>query len=150
MDFVNDSVPVALLSIGLTHSLFSYRATSLQTAAAALSSLSLSSPPPQVQVFPQSQKQVSTSFTSASMAMEPAASAIPIPASRSASTHADSGSKSLPLDDDASFPSPPNGATGHVYDTGLTKGGKKRGTIFTCESCSKVGGSCWCLCLAID
>ena len=149
MDFNNDSVPVALLSIWLMYFLFSYRATSLQTAAAALSSLSLSSPPSQVQVFPQSQKQVSTSFTLASMAMEPAA-AIPIPASRSTSTHADGASKSLPLDDDASFPSPPNGATGHMHDMGLTKGGKKRGTIFTCESCSKVGGSRWCLDLAID
>jgi hypothetical protein len=67
-------------------------------------------------------------------------SAIPIPASRSTSAHTDSASKSVPLDDGAHFPSPPNGGTGHMHDGGLTKGGKKRGTIFTCESCSKVGG----------
>jgi hypothetical protein len=76
--------------------------------------------------------------------MEAAASAIPIPASRSTSVHTDSMSKSVPLDEESSFPSPPNGIV-PLNDHGLTKGGKKRGTIFTCESCSKVGGSFRCL-----
>jgi hypothetical protein len=123
----------------LTHYLFSFRAASLQTAAAALSSLSLSSPPAQVQGLPPSQNQISTSLTSASIAMGGAASAIPIPASRSASAHTDGMSKSVPLDDGVMFPSPPNDSLTHVHDAVLTKGGKKRGTIFTCESCSKVG-----------
>lgn len=64
-----------------------------------------------------------------------AASAIPIPASRSTSAHADSMSKSAPLDDGTA--SLLNGGTSHVHDSSVTKGGKKRGTIFTCESCSK-------------
>ena len=97
-----------------------YSANTLQTAANALATLSLSSSPPT-----HAQTHHSTSFTGG-------ASAIPIPSR----TTRDSNSKSAPLDDGSNFPtSSPN----HEHDSGLTKGGKKRGTIFTCESCSKVG-----------
>ena len=97
-----------------------YSANTLQTAANALATLSLSSSPPTP-----AQTHHSTSFTGG-------ASAIPIPSR----TTRDSNSKSAPLDDGSNFPtSSPN----HEHDSGLTKGGKKRGTIFTCESCSKVG-----------
>lgn len=111
-------------------------ATSLQTAAVALSSLATlslsSSPPTQSQGLP-SHNYVSSSFTSASNALSPPG--IPIPR-RSTSVHPSDISQSVPLDDGSGHSSPPNGV--HVHDSNLTKGGKRKGTIFTCESCSKV------------
>ena len=113
------SFPTMRLSVDSPFFSHPYSANTLQTAANALATLSLSSSPPAP-----AQTRHSTSFIGG-------ASAIPIPSR----TTSDSNSKLAPLDDGSHFPtSLPN----YEHDSGLTKGGKKRGTIFTCESCSKV------------
>jgi hypothetical protein len=121
------------------------RPAALQTTAAALSlaSLSLSSSPPPPVVH----KQTSTSFAAVSNAIP-----IPAPAGHTNPSGINT-SRSVPLDDSA-FPSPPPGAPPRNALNGVqvapissngsgAKNGKKRGTTFTCESCSKV---CRCHC----
>ncbi|KAH7907059.1 hypothetical protein BJ138DRAFT_1117016 [Hygrophoropsis aurantiaca] len=101
---------------------------SVQTPATALSSLanlSLSSPPTK-------NSQVSTSLTANSQAMDSLQSFISIPAPR-ANVNEDTTSQAKALENETSI-SPPAG----IPISGLTKGGKKRGSTFTCESCSKV------------
>ncbi|KAF7976151.1 hypothetical protein HWV62_7463 [Athelia sp. TMB] len=90
-------------------------ATALQTAATALATLSLSVSPTHAQGAS------ATSFNSFRTA-----SAIPIPRHDDASPHPQS--HSTPSDDSVEDSS----------HSDVTKGGKKRGTTFTCESCSKV------------
>ncbi|KAI0646269.1 hypothetical protein C8Q79DRAFT_961813 [Trametes meyenii] len=97
----------------------------LQTAAAALSSLatlSLSGSPP-----PQSAPQTATSFTSASGQLT----------SGSAAKAPKQESMDEDMIPDASN-APPTKAEINGAGISVTKTGKKRGTIFKCESCSKV------------
>ncbi|KAH9849407.1 hypothetical protein C2E23DRAFT_840085 [Lenzites betulinus] len=98
----------------------------LQTAAAALSSLaqlSLSGSPP-----PQGIPQAATSFTSASGQMSSGlAPMLPKQEATDENTVPDDASSALPTKTEI------NGA-----GISVTKTGKKRGTIFKCESCSKV------------
>ncbi|OBZ78495.1 hypothetical protein A0H81_02026 [Grifola frondosa] len=104
----------------------------LQTAAAALSSLatlSLSGTPP-----PQSVPQMSTSFSSAS-GLANAMSSMPLQITPN-STKQESKDDEVILNDSAA---PAQGKTA-INGAGIsvTKTGKKMGTIFKCESCSKV------------
>lgn len=113
----------------LPESMYSlFRPAMLQSASATLSSLaslSLSGTPP-----PQSIPQTGTSFTSAS-GMITSSSYAPVPKieTRDDDVVPDEASAAPPLKTEIS------GA-----GISVTKTGKKRGTIFKCESCSKVRG----------
>ncbi|KAH7921512.1 hypothetical protein BV22DRAFT_1038587 [Leucogyrophana mollusca] len=116
--------------------------SSLQTAATALSSLatlSLSSSPPT------SVSQPSVSLTASTQAMDTIPSPIPIPALQVDSDAAlqagsleNESSTSLPATQNIISASTGAVSGGSIPINGLTKSGKKRGTTFTCESCSKV------------
>lgn len=104
------------------------RALTLQTASAALSqlaTLSLAGSPP-----PQAVPQTSTSF----------ASAIGVMHFDSSAGQVEQAIKQEEEEQVAEVPQPPSG---ELSGGGISiKNGKKRGTIFTCESCSKVCISC--------
>jgi hypothetical protein len=53
--------------------------------------------------------------------------------------HFDSGAEAIKQEEEEQPPAVPQASTGELSGGGITiKNGKKRGTIFKCESCSKV------------
>lgn len=103
---------------------FVCRALTLQTASAALSqlaTLSLAGSPP-----PQAVPQTSTSFASAIGVMHFDSSAGQV-------------EQAIKQEEEEQVAEVPQAPSGELSGGGISiKNGKKRGTIFTCESCSKV------------